>query len=53
MNLAEQYRNRELQLICDYLVKACEVSERELAKVISANRPRSTQKHSTPPQGSD
>jgi len=38
MALAEQYGDKELQLICDYLEKSSEVSERELAKVISASR---------------
>jgi len=36
--LAEQYGDKELKLICDYLERSSEVSERELAKVISANR---------------
>ena len=38
MALAEQYGDKELKLICDYLERSSEVSERELAKVISANR---------------
>ncbi len=38
MALAGQYSDAELRLICDYMQKACEVSERELAKMISANR---------------
>jgi DNA-binding MarR family transcriptional regulator len=49
MNLAEQYGDKELQLICDYLVKACEVSERELANMITANRSRPAQVESSPP----
>ena len=36
--LTEHYGDRELQLICDYLEKSCEVSERELAKFVAANR---------------
>jgi DNA-binding MarR family transcriptional regulator len=40
MSLLEQYSDTELQLICDYLVKASEASERELAKAIAANRTR-------------
>jgi DNA-binding MarR family transcriptional regulator len=35
-NLVEQYSDKELELICDYMQKACEVSERELAKTIAA-----------------
>ena len=38
MELAEQCDDRELQLICDYMQKTTEISERELAKVIAANR---------------
>jgi DNA-binding MarR family transcriptional regulator len=49
MNLADQYSDRQLQLICDYLEKTSEVSERELAKMISANRTRSSPAKATPP----
>jgi DNA-binding MarR family transcriptional regulator len=38
MTLVEQYGDKELRLICDYLEKTSEVSERELAKIIEANR---------------
>lgn len=38
LGLAEQYSDKELQLICDYLEKTCEVSERELANVVTAGR---------------
>ncbi len=38
MSLLEQYSDNDLQLICEYLEKTSEVSERELAKVIAANR---------------
>jgi hypothetical protein len=38
--LAEQYSDTQLRLICDYLEKACEVSVRELAAIIAANRSR-------------
>jgi DNA-binding MarR family transcriptional regulator len=41
MALAEQYRDTELQLICEYLQKTSEVSESELAKIIADNRARS------------
>jgi DNA-binding MarR family transcriptional regulator len=40
MSVLEQYSDKELQLICDYLLKASEASERELARVIAANRAR-------------
>jgi DNA-binding MarR family transcriptional regulator len=38
LHLAEQYSDKELALICDYMEKTCEISERELAKAIAANR---------------
>jgi DNA-binding MarR family transcriptional regulator len=38
LKLAEQYDDRELELISDYLEKTCAISEAELAKVIAANR---------------
>src|SRR5262245_15325174 len=34
LNLAEQYGDKELQVICNYLEKTSEVSERELANMI-------------------
>lgn len=40
MKLAEQYGDRELQLICDYMEKSSAVSEVELAKMIAADRAR-------------
>jgi DNA-binding MarR family transcriptional regulator len=48
MSLVEQYGDEELQLICDYLEKTSEVSERELASMIAANRSQSSQGKSTP-----
>jgi DNA-binding MarR family transcriptional regulator len=42
--LADHYADRDLQLICDYMEKSCEVSERELAKMIALYRSR-------PPEG--
>jgi len=48
MSLVEQYGDEELQLICDYLEKTSEVSERELANMIAANRSQSSQAKSTP-----
>lgn len=38
MALAEQYGDRELELISGYLEKSAQVSERELARLIAANR---------------
>jgi DNA-binding MarR family transcriptional regulator len=38
MSLHEQYSDKELQLACEYLEKTTEITERELAKVIAANR---------------
>jgi DNA-binding MarR family transcriptional regulator len=38
MTLVEQYGDKELQLICDYLEKTSQVSEQELAHMIAANR---------------
>jgi len=48
MSLAERYDNKGLELICDYLERASEVSKRELANMIAANGSRSTQLKSTP-----
>ncbi len=48
MSLAERYGDKELQLICDYLERASEVSKRELAKLIAANASRPSQLKSTP-----
>jgi DNA-binding MarR family transcriptional regulator len=48
MNLAERYEDRELQLICDYMESACEVSRRELANILSVNGLRSSQVKPTP-----
>lgn len=38
MSLFDQYSDKNLRLICDYMEKAAEVSEREMAKVIAASR---------------
>ena len=40
LRVVEQYSDKELALICDYLRKTSEISERELAKAIAANRSR-------------
>ena len=37
MSLAEQYAEKELRLICDYMERASEVSKRELANMLAAN----------------
>jgi DNA-binding MarR family transcriptional regulator len=41
MSLAERYGDKELQLICDYMESATEVSKRELAHMIATNGSRS------------
>jgi DNA-binding MarR family transcriptional regulator len=38
MSLLEQYSDEELKLIAEYLEKTSEISARELARVIAANR---------------
>jgi DNA-binding MarR family transcriptional regulator len=38
MALAEHYSDRELQVVCDYIEKTTQVSERELARLIAENR---------------
>jgi DNA-binding MarR family transcriptional regulator len=43
LNLAERYDDRELQLICDYMESASEVSKRELANMLAVNGLRSSQ----------
>lgn len=45
-SLAEQYGDKELQLICDYFEKSSKVSEGELKKLTIANRSRSSQSES-------
>jgi DNA-binding MarR family transcriptional regulator len=40
MSFVEQYNDEELRFICGYLDKMSEISERELAKLIAANRSR-------------
>ena len=41
MDLVEQYSDKELQLICEYMEQTSQISERELAKLVKANRVRS------------
>jgi DNA-binding MarR family transcriptional regulator len=40
MSLAEQYDDQDLELICEYLERTSEISERELARMIAARRSR-------------
>ncbi len=49
MDLAEQYDDEDLQLISDYMERASQVSERELARVITGNRGRSKEVKLTAP----
>ncbi len=48
ISIVEQYGDEELHLICDYLEKISEVSERELANMVAANRSQSAQAKSPP-----
>ena len=38
LNLMEEYSDKDLQLICEYMEKVSRVSERELAKLIGTHR---------------
>ena len=38
LDLMEEYSDKDLQLICEYMEKVSQISERELAKLIRANR---------------
>jgi len=38
LNMVEEYSDKDLQLICEYMEKASQISERELANLIRANR---------------
>lgn len=38
MDLVEQYNDKDLQLICEYLEKTSEMSKRELARVVAEGR---------------
>lgn len=46
LQLAEQYSDKELELICEYFEKSAAVSEAELARVISESRAQPEQKPS-------
>lgn len=48
MNLADRYGDKELQLICDYMESASEISKRELANLLTANGSRSSHVKSRP-----
>jgi hypothetical protein len=48
MSPAARYDDKELQLICDYMESASEVSKRELANMIAANGSRSSQLRAAP-----
>jgi len=48
LRLAEEYSDKELALICDYLQKTSEISQRELVKAIAANRSRTLDAAPTP-----
>jgi DNA-binding MarR family transcriptional regulator len=41
-DLADQYSDKELQLICDYMEKASAVAQQQLANLAGGNRSRST-----------
>jgi DNA-binding MarR family transcriptional regulator len=43
MSLAARYRDKELQLICDYMESASEITKQELAKLVAGNSSRSSQ----------
>jgi DNA-binding MarR family transcriptional regulator len=43
LKMVQQYSDKELQLICEYMENASEISERELAGLIRANRERPAQ----------
>jgi DNA-binding MarR family transcriptional regulator len=54
MKLAERYDDGELQLICDYMESASEVSKRELANMLAVYGLRSSQvKPTESPRGRD
>jgi DNA-binding MarR family transcriptional regulator len=48
MHLVEQYNEKDLQLICEYLEKTSEVSQRELTKMVAANESRIAKSASSP-----
>lgn len=50
LKLAEQYNDKDLELICEYFEKSAAISEAELARVISENRADPQQKSSGKPK---
>jgi DNA-binding MarR family transcriptional regulator len=49
MSLAARYGDKDLQLICDYMDSASEVTKRELAQMVATNAWRSPRVKSAPP----
>lgn len=49
LKLAEQYSDKDLELICDYFEKSAAISEAVLARVIRENRPDPQQKSAGKP----
>jgi hypothetical protein len=47
MSVAERHGDKELQVICDYMERASEVSKRQLVNMIAANGSRLPQVKST------
>jgi DNA-binding MarR family transcriptional regulator len=47
MSVVEQFNDKELRLVCDYLEKTSEVSQQELTKMISAKRSLSSRAKSS------
>ncbi|SPE26423.1 Putative transcriptional regulator YcgE (modular protein) [Acidobacteriia bacterium SbA2] len=43
LDLMEEYSDKDLQLICEYMEKVSQISERELAKLISPHRVQRSQ----------
>jgi DNA-binding MarR family transcriptional regulator len=48
MELAQQYDDQKLAVVCEYLERTSEMSERELAKIIAARRSRLSQPEPPP-----
>ena len=48
MSLADRYSDKELQLICDYMESASEVSKRELANMIAVHAQGARSSHERP-----
>lgn len=50
LKLADQYSDKELELICDYFEKSSAISEAELARIIGENRANVQEKPAKPPK---